>query len=87
MDWNSLRLEIEILSIRAKTKIRNGVRLLGLGLVLLGFYNGLIAPIAGTGFFAPHRVFGFFVVGQGHGIVFLGDALIVAVGAVLVWFV
>jgi hypothetical protein len=80
-------MEAEVLKIRAATKLRTLIRFAGLAAVLVGAYHlfvPLVSPAAPT--FAPWRQFGFIAIEGLRGL-YLGDVLLAAGGAVVVWFV
>lgn len=76
-----------LLSLRAGTTVRTGIRALGLLAVLVAVYH-LFATmlLVDPPTWAPWRVFGLWVAGEGT-LVHLGDLALLVGGAVVAWFV
>jgi len=85
MDIERLKVSLEVFYLRSKGWTRTGIRLLGIALVLLGAYNLLAAPVLQAQPIAPYRELGLVIFRRGA--YYLGDMLIMAVGAILTWFV
>jgi hypothetical protein len=81
-------VDLEIVGIRARAHAKNLVRLLGLLAVLLGFYH-LFVPFVGPSLptWAPWRVFGLTANVASGAIYHIGDVVVIAVGAIVAWFV
>ncbi|MWV65946.1 hypothetical protein GRS48_14130 [Halorubrum sp. JWXQ-INN 858] len=81
--WFTLR----ILGLRAKMQVKNVVRLAALGVLLLGAVNMLLPQMVGLGpFFDFYREFFTFAVQErGTAVINVGDAVLIAVGAVVAW--
>jgi len=83
MDTNELRFTARLLGLRAKTYLRFLTGIVGIALVSLGAFNMLVAPVVNLTPLAPYRGIG--VVVFERGAYYLGDILVIAVGAVLAW--
>jgi hypothetical protein len=77
----------EVVWIRARHTIKSLVRIAGILLVLLGAYNMLLAPALLMEPIAPYRQGLPILVSEQGGGYFLGDVAIIAIGAVIAWFV
>lgn len=86
MDTDSLKINGEIYGRRAWANARFAVSLLGMGLLLLGAFNLLIAPVAEMAAIAPYRgTFGLISGAEADSVFYLGDVVAMAVGAIVVW--
>lgn len=85
MNFESIKIRAETTYIRFRTLLRMVVGMAGLGLVLLGGYNMLLAPASGMETFAPYRVIGAVLIDGSTGGYFLGDVMAIGVGAILTW--
>ena len=79
--WPSLTA----LTIRAKSWIMSVPRLVALAVVLLGAWNLVAAPIVGVELFTDYRQFGVLYGDRQSLPIFLGDVVVIAIGAVGVW--
>lgn len=86
MDFTRLKVTAETYYVRFRTIFKTGVRLFGLGLVLLGVYNMFLVPLFGFQAVAPYRLFAP-VINPWRGGYFLGDAIMIGIGAAIAWFV
>jgi len=80
-------MNVEVLYTRFRTRFKTTVRLAGLVAVLLAVYHLFIPffvvdPMTWT----PWRVFGLWLVGE-RALMYLGDLLLLASGAIVTWFV
>jgi len=80
-------MNIEVLWTRFRTQLKTGVRVAGLVTVLVAVYH-LFVPffVVDPPTWAPWRVFGLWVAGEGT-LVHLGDLALLVGGAVVAWFV
>lgn len=86
--WKSIRTTLSIYYLRLRTQFKTVLRLIGLTAVLFGAYNMLIVPFLATESWAPYRVLGSVLVGtELLSAVYLGDVALIAVGAVVVWWI
>jgi len=86
MDWQRIRVSMEAYGIRGKSWIRFIIRLLGIGAVLLGAYNFLVAPFLVTPeFFTAYRGISEVVLVAPSP--FLSDIGLMVLGAVVAWFI
>lgn len=85
MDLERARLAAEVYWVRARGWVRTLVRAVGVGFVLLGAFNLLVAPVVDITPLAPYRAFGI-VLAYPHGGYYLGDVVVIGCGAVLAWF-
>jgi len=85
MDFERLRVRFETIYIRSRTWFKTVIRLLGLALVLLGVYNMFLVPLFELQTVAPYRIFGP-TMNPWEGGYYLGDALIICIGAAIAWF-
>lgn len=77
-------IPLEVAKIKARTYFRTLVRLAGLALILLGAYNLLLSPFYGT--VSPgYRQLGFVMLQEGSGY-WIGDMVLIGLGAVVAWF-
>jgi len=79
-------MDAEVVYLRGRTKVRTLARVAGLAAVFVAVYH-LFVPlfVADIPTWAPWRVFGLWVAGQGT-VVHLGDLLLLIAGAVVTWF-
>ena len=77
-------MNTEVWGIRLRGWTRNGIRALGIVLVLLAAYNALVVPSFGTPVFAPYRMISG---ATGVALPTVDDVLLMTVGASLTWFV
>lgn len=84
--WERLKVSAEAYAIRGRGLSRTAVQLVGIAAVVIGAYNFLLAPAVVTGPVATiyRDVAGQFVRGQSA---VLADIGLMAVGAVVAWFV
>jgi hypothetical protein len=83
----SVIMDLKVFGLRARVYARTAIRLLGLIAVLIGTYHLLfsfIDPSLPT--WAPWRVIGVTASPDSGGIYYLGDVLVIAVGAIVTWF-
>ncbi|MDT3437848.1 hypothetical protein [Haloarcula sp. 1CSR25-25] len=84
MDWERVRVSVGIYSLKLKNKLRFGVQILGLALVLLGAYNLVAVPVLGTEAYAPYRLgIAIWATTTSPAVFALGDVLAIAVGSIL----
>jgi len=85
-DLDGFRLYTRLGGLYAGSAVRTGLRLLGLVAVLVAVYH-LFVPIFAPAvpIWAPWRVFGLWIAGEGT-VVYLGDVLLLVAGAVVTWF-
>jgi len=85
-DLDGLRLYTRLGSLYAGAAVRTSLRRLGLVAVLVAVYH-LFVPIFAPAvpIWAPWRVFGLWIAGEGT-VVYLGDVLLLVAGAVVTWF-
>lgn len=81
-----IRIRMETLGIRFRSLLKTLVRLAGIGLVLLGVYNMFLVGLLDVGVIAPYRQWGLIFTGN-QSAYYLGDVLVMAVGAIIAWFV
>jgi hypothetical protein len=73
--------------IRGRTVAKTLLRLCGIGLVLLGAFNMFAAPALDVAAVAPYRAFGLVDAARDGTVFYLGDVLVMGVGAAVAWFV
>lgn len=86
MNLEGVKIRLETTYIRSRAWVGLLVTLGGIGIVLLGAYNMFAAPLLGMETFAPYRIFGVRQTSTDSGAYFLGDAIIMCVGAAIAWF-
>lgn len=72
--------------IRIRTFARTAVRIAGLGILFLGIYNMFGAAMLDMPAVAPYRYWGLVRVGEASAY-YIGDAVVMALGAAIAWFV
>ena len=77
-------MNAEVAWIRLRSSTRTLLRLVGLLAVLAGAYHLFLPILADVPTWAPWRTGA--VVGVENGLIFFGDVLVMAVGAIVVWF-
>ena len=80
-------MDLEVVGLKARVYAKTAIRLLGLVAVLVGTYHllgPLIDPTLPT--WAPWRVIGVTANAGSGGVYYLGDVLVIAVGAIVTWF-
>jgi len=85
MDIERLKLNAEIYGTKAKAKLRLILQIAGIALLLLGAYNLMIVPVLQTELWAPYRMFGAVYSSKEEVGFYLGDFVVMAVGAIVVW--
>jgi len=73
--------------IQARHTFKSIFRIAGILLVLLGAYNMLLAPVMEMGAIAPYRQGLPVLVSENGGGYYLGDVAVIAIGAIVAWFV
>jgi len=81
-----IRIRMETLGIRFRSLFKTLVRIAGIGLVLLGVYNMFLVGLLDMSVIAPYRQWGLIFTGK-QSAYYLGDVLVMAVGAIIAWFV
>jgi len=81
----TLPIWAETKMIKLRSFLRFLIALAGVGLVLLGVYNMFVTQLIDAPVIAPYRQWGVIAVDRTSGY-YLGDVLIIAVGAVIAWF-
>lgn len=91
MDTERWRVNAETAAIRGRTLVRSVVQVAGVVAVLLGAYNLLLYPSVGETLWVGYRSVLPMVTAAGSsdggGIIAVSDVILMAVGAVLAWFV
>lgn len=85
MDLQKFKINAEIYGTRAKAKLRLILQIAGIALVILSAYNLLIAPAMQTELWAPYRMFGSVYSSKEEVGFYIGDFVLMAVGAAIVW--
>lgn len=89
MNWTKIKTWLHRLYIGAEVFLirnRNIMRLIGIALVIWGSYNLLFAPLMGREVYAPYRAFGMIIQADTMKGFFIGDVLVICLGAVIAWF-
>lgn len=76
----------EVYWIRTRSWLQLLLQMGGVFLVLLGTYNMFVVPLSDLVAFAPYRMWGVVVMAD-QGSYYLGDVLVMCIGAVIAWFV
>jgi hypothetical protein len=84
MDLDRWRVQFETFYIRFRTFIKTGVRLAGVGVVLLGAFNLLSFVSTVTPIFTGYRTFGISLFGPAGS--YYADVLLVLIGSAIAWF-
>jgi len=80
-------LWMERLVIKSRSLVKTTIRLLGIALICLGVFNMFLGPLFDYAAVAPYRLWGpVYPYGPTRGGYYIGDALVMCVGAAIAWF-
>lgn len=84
MDQQGLRIAGRAYGVKARSKLRFFIGMVGVGLIIWGAYNMMLASLIDYPIVAPYRQFAFIMDWERGFGYYIGDVLVMAVGMIIV---